>query len=172
MLGAEVIAIEDTDSVGWVESATTIGEVNFNSVPSFVDNILADLGDRQMSLLHIQVHGSPTHISFGPTQITNATFAAHLGTFARLSSKFAPHSWVDLRACNIGQNIELLQKFRRLWNVGIVAGRGSQNNVMDFNLGSYQIVSPNGNESTQFFAPSWVEYSAPRRAARAITSRF
>ena len=57
--GAEIIAIEDSDSVGWVESATTIGDVTFRSLETFVVAVEEQLGDRKLALLPIQVHGNP-----------------------------------------------------------------------------------------------------------------
>lgn len=170
--GAEVIAIEDSDSVGWVESATTAGEVNFNSVQSFVDNVLADLNGRKMSLLHIQAHGSPSGVWFGPTEITTGNFSSYRGEFGRLASSFTDNAWVDMRACEVGQNLALLHEFRRLWSVGLVAGRGLQNNLFDANFGFYQIVTREGTESTSFRVPPWVEYNVGRRALRGITSRI
>ncbi len=171
-IGAEIIAIEDTDSVGWVESATTIGEVGFQSVTTFVDNVLAALGSRQMALLHVQVHGSPQAVWFGPSRLDTATFASHSSVLGRLSPKFVANAWVDMRACNVGQNLALLHMFRRLWGTGIVAGRGLQNNVLDANMGFYQIISPSGDESRSFSVPPWVEYNVTRRATRGILSRI
>jgi hypothetical protein len=170
--GAEVIAIEDSDATGWVESATTVGEVNFRSAQTFVDNVLSDLGARQMSLLHIQVHGNPDGVGFGRDWVSTATFGAHRALFGRLTPKFKPNAWVDLRACKVGQNLALLRQFRGLWNVGIVAGRGSQNNLFDANFGFYQIIHPDGREEQSFTVPPWVEYDAVRRGVRGITSRL
>ena len=65
-----------------------------------------------------------------------------------------------------------MHRFRELWKVGVVAGRGGQNNLFDMNFGKYQIVTADGKESTSFFVPAWVEYSVSRRADRAIRSRF
>ena len=171
-IGAEIIAIEDTDSVGWVESATTIGEVGFQSVSTFVTNVLAALGTRQMSLLHVQVHGSPTAVWFGSARIDATTFGTYSSEFGRLTPRFTSNAWVDMRACNIGQNLALLHLFRGLWHTGIVAGRGLQNNVLDANLGTYQIVAPDGTESTSWTVPPWVEYDLTRRATRGVLSRI
>jgi hypothetical protein len=171
-IGAEVIAIDDTDFVGDAESATTIGEVNFQSVETFVDNVKSELGDRWMSLLHIQVHGNPTGIWFGRDQVTVNTFPNFRARFDQLSAYFTDGAWVDLRACEVGQNLPLLHKFRELWGVGIVAGRGLQSNVIEVNLGRYQIVTADGEEAKSFTVPPWVAYDAGRRAVRGILSRI
>lgn len=171
-LGAEIIAIDDTDRVGWAESVTTLGEVNFQNVNTFVDNVLAALGTRQMSLLHVQVHGSPQAVHFGNQEVGLGSFGNYQAMFARLTPKFTSGAWVDLRACNIGQNLPLMHRFRQLWRVGLVAGRGRQNNLFDANFGMYQIVTADGQESTSFFVPRWVEYDTTRRAVRGITSRL
>jgi hypothetical protein len=176
--GEEVYAIDETtssggvDYVGWFESAITIGEVNFTNVASFATNVLSHIGARRLSLLHIQVHGSPSGARFGSDWVSQTTFATHRPQFARLTSHFTPNAWVDLRACNVGQNLPLLRLFHGLWGTGIVAGRGRQNNVLDMNFGSYQIIHPDGSENTSVFVPPWVRYNPSRRLAREITSRF
>jgi hypothetical protein len=170
--GAEVIAIEDSDTTGWLESATTIGEVNFSSAQTFVDNVLSDLGTRQMSLLHIQVHGNPDGVAFGGDWVSSSSFGSYRALFGRLTAKFQSNSWVDLRACKVGQNLPLLRQFRGLWSVGIVAGRGSQNNLLDANFGFYQVIYPDGREEQTFTVPVWVEYDVGRRGIRGITSRL
>jgi hypothetical protein len=170
-LGAEIIAIEDTDSVGWVESATTVGEVAFQSLTSFVDNVIAALGGRRLALLHIQVHGSPSGVWFGSDMLSDSNFSSFSGRLGRLTASFESGAWVDLRACEVGQNLPLLRRLHNLWGVGIVAGRGLQSNLVDANLGRYQVITPGGNEDTSFFVPPWVEYDTGRRATRAVTSR-
>jgi len=170
--GAEIIAIEDSDTVGWAESATTFGEVNFRSAQTFVDNVLSELGTRQMSLLHIQVHGSPGGVAFGPDWVSSSSFGSYRALLGRLTSKFEADSWVDLRACEVGQNLPLLRQFRSLWNVAIIAGRGLQSNIVDANLGFYQIIDSAGREFQSFGAPPWVRYNGARRASRAVTSRL
>jgi hypothetical protein len=169
--GAEIIAIEDSDWVGWMESATTTGEVNFSSVESCMNGVLADLGDRSLALLHIQVHGNPGGMSFGSDYISVATFETFRAQFARLSGKFVSNAWVDFRACEIGQNVALMQRFNQLWGVGVVAGRGLQNNLYDANRGRYQVIFPDGRQDTYFFAPPWIAYNATRRLGRAVGSR-
>ena len=65
-----------------------------------------------------------------------------------------------------------LLMFRTLWNVGLVAGRGLQNNLFDANFGRYQIVTARGEESKSFTVPPWVAYDVGRRAARGILSHI
>ncbi|MQX38237.1 DUF4347 domain-containing protein [Roseospira navarrensis] len=176
--GEEVYAIDETtanggvDYVGWIESAITIGEVNFTNVDTFVSAVLSHIGPRFMSLLHIQVHGSPSGARFGANWVSDTTFPTYRARFARLTSHFSQNAWVDLRACNVGQNLTLMRQFHGLWGVGIVAGRGRQNNVLDMNMGRYQIIHPDGREETSIFCPPWVKYDAGRRMAREITSRL
>ena len=172
LLGAEMIAIEDGDSTGWLESATTIGEVNFQSLQAFVDNVLAELGSRDLSLLHLQAHGNPTGIALGGDWVDVNSFAGFRATLGRLTAKFAKGAWVDLRACEVGQNLPLLHMFRRLWHVGIVAGRGLQNNLYDSNFGLYQVVTADGREVRSFSTPPFVEYNVGRRAVRSVLSHL
>jgi len=172
LLGAEMIAIEDGDASGWLESATTIGEVNFQNIQTFVDNVLADLGSRELSLLHVQAHGNPTGIALGGDWVDVNTFDGYKAVLGRLTAKFAKGAWVDLRACEVGQNLPLLHMFRRLWRVGIVAGRGLQNNLYDANFGLYQVVYADGKELKSFSTPPFVEYNAGRRAVRSVLSHI
>lgn len=171
-VGAEIIAIEDTDSVGWVESFTTLGEVTFQNLRGFVANVIAALDGRTLSLLHIQVHGSPAGVWFGPDMVTDANFSTYSAQLGRLTASFRAGAWVDLRACDVGQNLPLLRLIHNLWGVGIVAGRGKQNNLFDANLGRYQLITPRGDEDTSLFVPPWVEYDTSRRVTRAATSRI
>ena len=170
--GAEIIAIEDSDSVGWVESATTIGDVTFRSLETFVDAVEEQLGDRKLALLHIQVHGNPDGMGFGRDWVSITSFDNYRAQLGRLSGKFISQAWVNLRACNVGENVDLMHRFRQLWSVGVVAGRGKQNNVLDSNFGFYQVIFPDGSEELSFTCPKWVEYDVRRRGERAITSRI
>jgi hypothetical protein len=133
--------------------------------------VLDELGDRSIALLHVQVHGSPSGLVFGSDRVTTATFDTYRAQLGRLAGKFTSNGWVNLRACNVGENLALLHRFRQLWSVGVVAGRGRQNNLFDANFGLYQIVFASGDEDTSFFRPPWVEYNATRRLGRAATSR-
>ncbi len=151
--GAEVIAIEDSDNVGWVEAATSLGEVTFRSLEGFVNNVLTEVGDRSIALLHSQVHGSPDGMGFGDDWLSTATFNIYKAQLRRLTSKFTSRAWTDLRGCEVGMNLPLMRHFRELWGVGVVAGRGYQNNLYDMNFGMYQIVERDGRESTTFSTP-------------------
>jgi hypothetical protein len=169
--GVELIAIEDSDTTGWMESATTIGETTFRSLEGFVDAVLGAIGDRKLALLHIQVHGNPDGMGFGEDWVTTSSFETFRAQFNRLSGKFVSRGWINLRACNIGENLALMHKFRTLWGVGVVAGRGKQNNLFDLNFGMYQVVFPDGKETTMICRPKWVEYDSVRRGASEVLSR-
>ena len=170
--GAEIIAIEDSDAVGFAEAAASVGEITFRSLEGFVTNVLADVGARNISLLHVQVHGNPDGMGFGEDWMSVDSFDTFRAQLRRLSSKFTSSAWVDLRGCEVGMNLPLMHRFRELWGVGVVAGRGLQNNLFDLNFGMYQIVSRDGRESTSFSAPPWVAYDVGRRATRGILSHM
>jgi hypothetical protein len=168
--GTEIIAIEDSDHVGWTESLTTFGDVTFRSLEEFVDVVLKELGNRKLALLHILVHGSPYEVNFGPDLLSISSFDTFKATLMRLTPKFTHDAWVDFRACNIGQNLAFMRKFRELWGVGVVAGRGRQCNVLDSNLGLYQVVYRDGSETLWFTAPPWVAFSLTRRTTLSVLS--
>ena len=161
--GTEIIAIEDSDFVGKAESAATIGEVTFRSLQEFADVVLQELGERKISVLHVQVHGNNDGIDFGYDTLCLDTFDVCRAQLDRLRSKFISNGWVNLRACNIGNNTALMHRLRKLWNVGVVAGMGGQINVVEANSGWYRIVYPNGTEALSWEVPRWVNYDLGRR---------
>lgn len=170
-MGLEIIAIEDSDAVGWVEAATSIGEVTFRSVASMVDNIVAYAGSRRIKLLHLQAHGNSAGFYVGPDSVTLGTLATTWrGPLARLTPLFDSDPWVDLRACEVGQNVALVANLAGIWGTTIVAGRGLQNNLFDLNFGRYVTVKPDGSSETSLLAPPQVAYNVSRRLFRQITS--
>ena len=163
----EIIAIESGDETGWLESATTIGEVEFNSIQSFVDNVRNFLNGDRMHKLHLQAHGNTTEIEFGSDTLDLDSFTLlYRGTFALLTPCFTSNAIVVLRACEVGQNVALLTTLARVWNVTIIAGRGAQNNLLNFNTGRYVIISPDGSIDTSIFLPAQADYQNTGRDER------
>ncbi len=172
-LGAEIIAQDNYDTVGFLEGITTIGEVVFTDVASFASGVLTKLGGSQLSLLHVQAHGHPSGIQWGPTDwVSPGTFSTHLPHFNQLKGRFHSDAWLDLRCCLIGQNLQLLRLFRDLWRINVIAGTGLQNNLLDMNRAHYQVVAASGAEYTTVFAPPWVRYDVERRFAREFINMF
>ncbi len=155
----EVIAVEAGDAAGWVEAATALGEVEFTSLQTFMDNVTAFIRGTRMHRLHLQAHGDSTGIEFGADFLTLETLKwAYRGQLARLTPLFTPGAVVVLRACEVGQSLALLQNLAALWNVEIVAGRGLQNNLFNANTGRYVIVRPDGSTDTSIFLPPEANY--------------
>jgi hypothetical protein len=148
-----VTAIDDVDSTGWIESFLTIGEINFTDLPSMVKNILTGIGSTLMNRLNIQVHGSPSAVAIGNTVVTASNFSTHQPQLARLSSHFTSGGFVHLRACDVGQNLPLMQLFAATFGVPVYAGRGKQNNIFGLNMGYIVRCQPDGTYTTQFFQP-------------------
>jgi hypothetical protein len=149
-----VTAIDEIDSVGTIESVFSIGEVNFTDLTSMVDNILARIGQRPMSRLDIQVHGSPQAAFIGNTHITVGSFAAYASTLGRLRGHFTSSGFVHLRACLVGQNLPLLRLFSDAFGVHVYAGTGNQHNVLiPFNEGDYVCCHPGGMCDTNVSRP-------------------
>jgi hypothetical protein len=148
-----VTAIDDVDTTGWIESFLTIGEINFTDLPSMVKNILTGIGSTLMNRLNIQVHGSPSAVAIGNTVVTVSNFSTHQPQLARLSSHFTSGGFVHLRACDVGQNLPLMQLFAATFGVPVYAGRGKQNNIFGLNMGYIVRCQPDGTYTTQFFQP-------------------
>jgi hypothetical protein len=155
----EVIAIEAGDAAGWLEAAATLGEVEFTSLQSFVDNILAFTQGVRIRKLHVQAHGNSEAIEFGSDVLTLTSYKSkYRGQLSRLAPVFEKGATVVLRACEVGQNVVLLQNLAGAWNVTVIAGRGLQNNLYNFNTGRYVIVSPNGSTDTSLLLPTEADY--------------
>jgi hypothetical protein len=155
----EVIAIEAGDAAGWLEAATTLGEVEFTSLQSFVDNVIAFAQGVRIRKLHLQAHGNSEVIEFGSDLLTLANFnSKYRGLLSRLTPLFDKGAVVVLRACEVGQNVALLQNLAGAWNVTVISGRGFQNNLYNFNTGRYVVVAPNGAVDTSLFLPVEAKY--------------
>jgi hypothetical protein len=153
--GIEVIAIDVSDTGGRMESRTTIAPVKFTSLAEFVDNTIAWIRGKKIGLLHIQVHGDKDGVGFGKDRLFLTNFkAVYRGHLSKLAPYFATGAWVHLRACDVGQNVPLLQNLAGAWNVTVVAGRGSQVNVpYEINTGRYVTVKPDGQIDYSFLQP-------------------
>lgn len=155
----EVIAIQKGDATGWMEAAAAIGEIEFDSIESFLNNTYDFVQGARISRLHLQAHGDSEAVYFGSDILNVDSFKTIFRpSFATLTPFFAPGAVVALRACEIGQNVALLQNFAACWNVTVVAGRGYENNVYNSNTGRYVTVTPGGNVTTSIFLPSEADY--------------
>ena len=163
MSGIEVIAIDVSDTTGKMEALTTMAPVKFTTLAGFVENTIAWVGDKKIDLLHIQVHGNKNDLGFGPDRLSLSNFTeVYRRQLSKLAPFFASGAWVNLRACEVGQNVALLQKLARAWNVTVVAGRGSQRNVLiDLNMGRYVTVKPDGSTESSFFQPPMAAWQNP-----------
>ncbi|GAB4513792.1 MAG: hypothetical protein Tsb0019_11320 [Roseibium sp.] len=176
--GAEIIAIETTwtreDPTGLMETVTTFGEVQFNSLPTFVDGVLSALGDRSLSLLHIQVHGSERGrgIYFGSDDMVHeGSFHYYQPILRKLAGRFRPDGWAFFRACFGGQYHVLMRQFRDLWQCNVVSGLSWQSNWVpvqggDFNRGGYYFVRTNGEEYHSRVLPISLRHQTGRRLIR------
>jgi len=171
----EVIAIESGDATGWLEAATTLGEVEFTSIQSFVDNVIGILNGATMHKLHLQAHGNSTLIEFGSDTLTVDNFKEiYRGQLSRLRPYFRWHSLIGadrtpivvLRACEVGQNTTLLANLAGAWNVKVISGRGLQNNIYNFNTGRYVTINPDGSSDTSIFLPPEADFESGGASVR------
>jgi hypothetical protein len=171
----EVIAIESGDTAGWIEAATTLGEVEFNSIKSFVDNVIGFLKGNTIHKLHLQAHGDSTSIEFGADELNVDNFKEmYRGQLSRLTPFFSWHRLIGgdttpivvLRACEIGQNTTLLANLAGAWNVKVISGRGYQNNLYNMNTGRYVTMNPDGSSDTSIILPPNADYESGGAAVR------
>ncbi|MBP9188387.1 MAG: DUF4157 domain-containing protein, partial [Chitinophagales bacterium] len=150
----EVTAIDDVDSVGWVESLFSIGEVNFNDVNTFVSNVIGNITTHPMSRLNVQVHGSTNSLVIGNTVVHMGNIANYSGVLSRLNGHFTSSGFVHLRACNVGNALPLVTEFSRIFGVAVYAATGTQRNlIIPFNMGNYVRCDPNGTCNTNVSRP-------------------
>lgn len=169
-MGVEIIAIESSDWVGWVEAAASFGEIEYNSPASLVSGVVDYASGRKVKLLHVQAHGSAAGINLGTGQIGMRNLPTFRPLLSRLNPLWDADPWVDLRACSVGQNLPFVAALAAMWGTTIVAGRGRQNNLLDMNIGRYVTVKPDGTHESSFFVPPQVQYNVVRRAWREAAS--
>ena len=148
-MGAHVTIVDERDIVGWLASATRVGELSMTSASDMVAKIIAHLSAswrpgflRKMRRLNILDHGSASGMQIGDDWVTAASFGTFAPTLAPLRPYFEEDAFVHLQHCDIGQNIGLMTQLADLWQVPILAGRGATNPVYRFNTGNYVKVHP------------------------------
>ena len=156
----EITVVDDSDIVGWVASATRVGEIYMQDVDSMVNNVLGALrvytysrvctpNDRirynRMSRLNILDHGNARGIQIGSDWIDTTSLPNFQVTLALLSGNFAPSGFVHLQHCNIGQNRPLMLALAKTFNVSVYAGTGKHNPAYRFNTGSYVRADADGS---------------------------
>ncbi len=143
---AEVTVIDDSDLVGWMASATRVGEIYIADVTSMVNNVLRHIARVNIiiSRLNILDHGSSSGIEIGSDFITLQTLPQYRSTLERLRGHFASGGFVHLQHCQVGQNLKLISALAAAFGVPVYAGTGSHNPVYRFNFGDYVRCDPNG----------------------------
>jgi hypothetical protein len=140
----EITVIDDSDSVGWLASATRTGEIYMRDVASMVTEVLNTIGGRLMDRLNILDHGNANGIEIGTDWIDLTTLARFDPVLRRLRGKFSQRGFVHLQHCDVGSNHGLLARLSATFGVPIYAGTGLQNPIYRFNLGRYDRCDPSG----------------------------
>ena len=136
-MGIEVTVIDDSDTTGWLASATRIGELYMSDVKSMVTNVTTFLNTKKkkMSRLNLLDHGSPFGFQIGSEHINSGTFPAHATELVKLRTYFEKGAFVHLQHCQIGQNTRLLARLAALLDVPVYAGKHYQNPIYRMNVG-------------------------------------
>ena|SRR5258708_26873631 len=170
----EVIAVQSGSVTGWLEAATALGEIEFDSVQSLVDNIIKLLKGRTIDKLHLQAEGDSTGFDLGKTDTLdiNNFKEVYRGQLSRLTPCFSRSDpTLVLRACEVGQNVTLLSNLAAAWKVTVICGRGFQNNLLGFNTGNYVTVKPDGSTETSILMPPRAKYDT-LGAGRRLLQKF
>ena len=140
----EVSVIDDSDLIGWIAGLTRIGEVYMTNVQTMVDNVLTEIGQRNMSRLNILDHGNENRIQIGNDRITPANVGIYTPNLQRLQGHFSANGFVHLQHCDIGQNQALICALAAAFGVPVYAGTGKEKMLFRFNTGDYVRCDPNG----------------------------
>jgi hypothetical protein len=140
----EITVIDHRDLVGWLASASRLGEVYMTDVRSMVTNVIAKAGSKLITRLNILDHGNSTGIQIGSNFITTTTLSTFEPTLLLLRPKFDKKGFVHLQHCQIGSNRLLLLGLSRIFNRTVYAGTGDHNPVYRFNWGNYNRALPSG----------------------------
>lgn len=149
-MGIHVKAVDRSDFVGKVASASRMDEIYMSDALSMVVNVMAHLRARRpysrvcapgyaqtarISRLDIVDHGNETSLQIGTDWIDVTNFdTSFRAILLPLAMHFERNGFAHLQNCNAGENIPLLEKFADTWGVPVVAGKGS-----DIELGITQI---------------------------------
>jgi hypothetical protein len=143
-MGIEITVIDDSDKVGWLASATRIGEIYMTSVTTMVDNVKKKIGNNKISRLNILDHGNKSGIQIGNDWVSNTSLPNYQGKLRELQPYFEANGIVHLQHCNVGQNRTLLLSLARIFGVSVYAGTGKHNPIYRFNFGEYVRADPDG----------------------------
>lgn len=131
----------NSDSVDWLDSLFTIGDITAVSVQDMVDKVLRRVGDNWIRSLFIGGHGSPGYqsIGSGTTRDSTGDLSLQLDSsrlkgnsehhLSRLNRKFSYEAVVTLGGCQTGSGTagaNLLKELSRILGVPVEAGTANQ----------------------------------------------
>ena len=141
----EITVVDSRDTVGWLASASRIGEVYMTDVRSMVTGVRIKAGRSLITRLNILDHGNSGGIEIGSDWITITSLGRFEPTLILLRPRFHPRGFVHLQHCNVGSNQRLLLELARVFNRTVYAGTGKHNPLYRFHFGSYNRATPGGH---------------------------
>lgn len=120
-------AVGSGDFSTWMAGAVRVGEVEFEDVDSFVDNVLARVKPRTLKELTVISHGDNYSVYFSDAdedQIGTWNFDNHRTKFRKLAALFVAGGTLVFRNCTVGKTPELLQLFADTLGVTVVGYTG------------------------------------------------
>ncbi len=149
-VGVHYIA-PDEGVVAWLMEATTIGEVQADSVKGMVDVIIGDAKGHPIDHLEIEGHGrSGEQVIAKGVSLKYPLDEATKTELARLKPYFAPGAEVVLDGCQVGAGNDgekLLKELSEIWGVKVKAGTAFQRLTPGIE-GSEVTAAPDGKGGT------------------------
>ncbi len=120
----------DEGAVAWLMEATTIGEVQADSVKGMVDGIIADADGHPIDDLEIEGHGSPgEQVIAKDVSLKYPLTDEQKAELVRLKPHLSPDAVITLDGCQVGAGTDgekLLKEMSELLGVKVKAGTGYQ----------------------------------------------
>jgi hypothetical protein len=167
-MNIEITAVDDSDFVGWVASATRIGEIYISSVSTLVTKVQQATKTNKILRLNIIDHGNPKSLQIGSDRIRVDNLAKYSPELKKLRPLFHKDAIVHLQHCDIGQNRVLLLELAKVFGRPVYAGTGAHNPLYRINFGDYVRADPDGTFHTDVGRPHVFDAEAWEEFGRAI----
>ncbi|MBA7567449.1 hypothetical protein ES708_09161 [subsurface metagenome] len=114
-------------------------------VEDMTDQVLTKLGaNEKLSVLRIIDHGDPTRFKIGREIISLENVHKFTTKLGQLKGHFTANGFIDLRNCDVGNNLKLVKIIAKTVNVSVYGTTGKTNAWYGFTTGEHVRVDPNG----------------------------
>jgi len=127
--------------------------VTMRDVGTMVHSVIVRLAGVKMTRLNIVDHGNEKGFEVGDDVVTAENIGRYSAKLAQLRGRFAPHGFVHLQHCKVGNNDLLLTMLATLFGVRVYGGTGYDNALWNINSGDYVVCDRTGDCQRSFFRP-------------------